>query len=191
MKLKQFFSAILALSMMMTLMLPDLGLAENAYAPGIFYNDYESEAANREASREFYAIVAAEGNVLLKNRDNALPLGDDRMGISLFGLRSELTYFSGAGSAGGDNTDPTNISLREALEAEGYRVNPTLHEFIAAESRRNTYISEGGGMFDGGTFTYKNAGEDSLALEIPVEDYPSNIALSYSADQESGREQSR
>lgn len=179
MKLKQFLSAVLALSMGLTLLLPGLGIAEEGGAPGIFYNDYESEAANREASRELYAIVAAEGNVLLKNRENALPQGSDKLGISLFGLRSELTYFSGAGSAGGDNTDPTNVSLREALEAEGYRVNPTLHEFIAAESRRNTYISEGGGMFDGGTFTYKNAGEDSLALEIPVEDYPANIALSY------------
>ncbi|MBQ8160253.1 MAG: glycoside hydrolase family 3 C-terminal domain-containing protein [Clostridia bacterium] len=177
MKLKQILSTVLALSMTLGMLLPNLGVAESA--PGIFYNDYESEAANREASRELYAIIASEGNVLLKNQNHALPLGESSLGISLFGLRSELTYFSGAGSAGGDNTDPTNVSLREALESEGYRVNPTLHTFIATESRKGTYISEGGGMFDGGSFTYKNAGEDNLALEIPVADYPENIAESY------------
>ena len=123
--------------------------------------------------------ISLLGVVLEANTFSYILLGDKSLGISLFGLRSELTFFSGAGSAGGDPTDPTNVSLREALEAEGYRVNPTLHNFIATESRKSTYISEGGGMFDGGSFSYKNAGADNLALEIPLADFPANIALSY------------
>lgn len=178
---KKLLCSALALMLAVMLVVPYAASAAETSGAGIYYNDYSSEAENREAARKLYAEVASEGNVLLKNKDNALPLGKESLGISLFGLRSELTYFAGAGSAGGDPTDPTNVSLKEALEAVGYRVNPTLADFIAAESRTSTYISAGGGMFDGGTFTYKNTGADNLALEIPISDYPADIAESFAS----------
>ena len=178
MKLKRVMSAFLALAMTAASGLPLTSAADQA-SNGIFYNDYATESENRDASRALYAEVTAEGNVLLKNKDNALPLGNENLGISLFGLRSELTFFSGAGSAGGDPTDPTNVSMTEALTAEGYRVNPILQAFTAAESRKGDYISAGGGMFDGGSFTYKTVGEDNLALEIPMSNYPASIAETY------------
>lgn len=179
--IKKLTCSALSLILVIALIGQTAVFASGTAEPGVFYNDYTSEEENREAARELYAEVASEGNVLLKNKDGALPLGKEGQGISLFGLRSELTYFAGAGSAGGDPTDPTNVSLAEALEAEGYRVNPTLATFLATKSRTSDYISDGGGMFDGGTFTYKDTGDDHLSLEIPVSEYPASVAASYSS----------
>ncbi len=77
---------------------------------------------DREKYAASAAEAAAEGIVLLRNREDALPLHDGER-IALFG-RSQFNYYrSGTGSGGSVNVDYTT-GIREALENSGrYRLD--------------------------------------------------------------------
>ncbi len=77
---------------------------------------------DREKYAACAAEAAAEGIVLLRNREDALPLHDGER-IALFG-RSQFNYYrSGTGSGGSVNVDYTT-GIREALENSGrYRLD--------------------------------------------------------------------
>ena len=72
--------------------------------------------------------LTGEGAVLLKNENGALPLPSGAA-VSLFSHSSVDIATCGTGSADIDTSNaPT---LKEALEAEGFSVNPTLWDFYA------------------------------------------------------------
>ena len=81
-----------------------------------------------------------EGAVLLKNKSNALPLASDEKHVTLFGNASVNPAYHGA--AGGP--DNTGIDLKTALEAEGFSINQTVYDKIAAQNvvRGNSNIGE-------------------------------------------------
>ncbi len=99
----------------------------------------ESEALCREIERE--------GMVLLKN-DGALPLNSGAA-ISVFGQDSVDFVYGGAGSGSVDTSKAAN--LKEALEASGFSVNPTLWDFYSTgpgkDYRKTTPDETGAGTF--------------------------------------------
>ncbi len=76
----------------------------------------------------------AEGAVLLKNDDNALPLKEDEKSITLFGhaVVQPLYRSSAAGSKG--YTSEYGIDLAEALQDEGFEINNTLYDAYSNSS---------------------------------------------------------
>ena len=88
---------------------------------GTDFSSYEEEL---EAASEFNEELAAESFVLLKNEDNALPLSSSEKYVSLFGTRSDNIILGGAGSGGG--SAPDAASIKDSLEAQDFRLNPSL-----------------------------------------------------------------
>ena len=115
-----------------------------------FEPDYTSDQQVDEGQKVVESVVA-NGAVLLMNKDNALPLksGDK---ITLASINSSKFVYGGTGS-GGMNTDGVD-SLKDALEKDGFKVNPTMWSFytegagkeygrILASGSLNNYIFEG------------------------------------------------
>lgn len=91
----------------------------------LFKADYADSAAQAAAAQELCKQLEAGGAVLLMN-DGALPLAQNAK-ISLLGQSSVDMIYSGGGSG---NMDTSKMKfLKEALEQDGYAVNPTLWSF--------------------------------------------------------------
>ena len=68
--------------------------------------------------------IEAEGAVLLKNENDALPLAKGNK-VSLFGIASYAPAYGGKGSAQSGTTEGA-ISLKQGLENAGFEVNADL-----------------------------------------------------------------
>ncbi|MBR5409581.1 MAG: glycoside hydrolase family 3 protein [Clostridia bacterium] len=73
-------------------------------------------------TRALAVEIETEGVVLLKNVDNALPLGSKR--VNVFGAGSVQPFYGGAGSGAVTTDDP--VSFYEALDTAGVAYNETL-----------------------------------------------------------------
>lgn len=72
----------------------------------------------------------AEGAVLLKNEENALPLQSDEKNITLFGRATADPVYRG--NSGGPSVDANRqISLYDALSNSGFSINDTLYDAYA------------------------------------------------------------
>lgn len=116
----------------------------NPSANGKFYTDYATKQEALEAHRELNIQLAEEGDVLLKNADNALPLSSEETGISLFGYLS-ANLRTGGGGSGTGKTDIYGIpstNLKKSLEDNGFEVNPELwdlYEGVRSELGTNYF----------------------------------------------------
>ena len=97
-----------------------------------YYTTYGSEEEAVEAAIELQTRIAAEGDVLLKNKNNALPLNSSAK-ISVFGGRQN-NVLGVSKSSGGTSSGSGGISLCYALSKTGFKVNPTLEEFYKENS---------------------------------------------------------
>ena len=87
----------------------------------------DSSTITSSEGKELCEQVEAEGIVLLKNEDGALPLDDDETKLALIGQDSVDFVYGGAGSGSVDSSSaPT---LKSALEDSGYEINETLWDF--------------------------------------------------------------
>lgn len=91
-----------------------------------FEADYASAAEQEKAAQEICETAEANGATLLLNRDNALPLAQGAK-VSLFGTGSADFVYGGTGSGSVDSSKALN--LKDALEADGFSVNPTVWNF--------------------------------------------------------------
>ncbi|MTR07196.1 glycosyl hydrolase, partial [Pseudoflavonifractor sp. BIOML-A15] len=100
---------------------------ENGDPTAIYYESvYTTDGELYQAGLDLCEQVEAEGLVLLKNENNALPLGDGRK-VSLFSESSVDLIYGGTGSGSVDTS--TAKDLKTVFEDVGYEVNPELWNF--------------------------------------------------------------
>ncbi len=114
-----------------------------------YQSDYASHDEEQDAAKKACYQIEAEGAVLLKNEDGALPLaaGDK---VSLIGQDSVDFLYGGSGAGSVDASGAQ--TLRQSLESAGFEVNPVLWDFYetgAGKSFRKTVPDvTGKGGFD-------------------------------------------
>lgn len=110
------------------------GFAKN----GKYYTDYATLAEEREAAKELNIQVEAEGMVLLKNANKALPLSKSAR-ITLLGYTTRNITKGGGGSGSGRPGQygvPSN-TLQQELQSAGFIVNPaTINYYTSTNARK-------------------------------------------------------
>lgn len=113
---------------------------EDADADTEYYkSDYgELSAANLEKLRkdalEQVVNEMREGTVLLWNKENALPLESEERSVTTFGYAAAHMLYKGSGAGNDPTGEEATIDLKEALEGEGFKVNPTVWDMLSAQS---------------------------------------------------------
>lgn len=133
---------------------------EDKEMPDRFTADYATSQEQAEAADLICESVVANGAVLLQNKGNALPLkGDEK--VSLFGTSSANFIYGGTGSGGMNNADAT--TLKDALEADGFTVNPTLWTFYREGAGSKYGLRNAGGSMN--NYIFNNA--EFFVNEVP------------------------
>ena len=97
-----------------------------------------------EGFAEFCRKVAAEGAILLKNKDNVLPLKENER-VSIFG-RCQIDYYrSGTGSGGRVNVEYTTNLLDGLRSKPEIKVNEDLAAIYQDWIKENPFNDGGGG----------------------------------------------
>jgi RND family efflux transporter MFP subunit len=105
--------------------------------------------------------VAAQGFVLLQNDDGFLPLSDTKK-LNLFGWAASDPAYGGTGS-GGMKTDKAQ-TLKDALEQDGFTVNPTLWAFYREGAGKDYGQKSAAGSLN--NYIFKN--EEFAVNEAPL-----------------------
>ena len=137
---------------------------------GKFYSEYLTKNDLIKAGSACNLEIAREGMVLLKNKDNMLPLSDVHK-VSIFGKNSKSDKWlrGGGGSGAGRVNGETSVDIKQSLQAVGWECNPTLESFYSSSS-------SGGGRE--GTTRYD--GVCDLAVgETPVASYTDAVKSSF------------
>ena len=135
---------------------------------------FDRHAANAQQAATGAAnlgrTIVAEGSVLIKNENDALPLGENAQ-ISCFSQSSvDFIYGStgGSGAIGGGS----RTTLKEALESQNFGVNPTLWNFYVTQNYHRTV----GGLAQG--VSYYEAHPFRIN-EVPYSKYTDEVKESY------------
>lgn len=155
------------------------------YAEGtkpIYISDFENKAEAYQGARDFNVKLAEEGMVLLKNKDNALPIytpespADKKTTakpkVSVFGKNSVDLAYGGTGS--GEANTSNVINLYTALEGAGYEINPTLKAFYDSTSASGKKREPYKGGLDKGDTVFLSTAEtpQSMYTEAVKNSYP-------------------
>ena len=132
------------------------------------FDDPDAQAALLAATFEQNINEMREGAALLYN-NNALPLSNGTR-VSLFGHASvDPSYQSSAAGTKVNDGDLNSINLRQALEAQGFAVNPTLWDHLKASTvTRNN--GAGGGWGGPGVSGSAANTEDPISYYDTVKD---------------------
>ena len=114
--------------------------------------------------------ICEEGMILLKNKENALPLKANAK-VSVFGKNSVNLVYGGSGSAAPDK-DGERKTIFDSLTDAGIQYNQTLMNFYKDNSKSGNGRSENPDMENSGVATLKTG-------ETPVSSYSSDITASY------------
>ena len=98
-----------------------------------FKSDYATKDEMLDAQKAYLIQCQTEGSVLLRNENNALPLGE-KASVTLFGYAAATPVYHG-GSGGPANA---GINLYEALKAEGVAINETVYNAITGTPSSRT-----------------------------------------------------
>lgn len=147
-----------------------------------YVNDYQTKEGALNHAKEMTLATAREGDILLKNENNALPIktpvSDSSIAtkpkISVFGKSSVRLQYGGSGSGGADFSKADD--LYSSLEKAGFECNPTLKAFYDDDSK-----STGGRP---GNPTDLDSGKViTLAVgETPMDKYTASVKGSYQSD---------
>lgn len=127
-----------------------------------YTSDYDSEEERLAAGDALTQQLEAEGAVLLKNENDALPL-EAGSKLSCFSQSSVRLVYGGTGSGSVDTSKAAN--LKDALTEEGFEVNPTLWDF---------YDTGDGAGYKRGTRSIRGSGEWSIN-EVPWDKYTDEV----------------
>ena len=96
-----------------------------------FHSDYNNYQDVMNHAREVAKQVEAEGAVLMRNENQALPLAKNSK-VTVFGYNSVDVALGGSGSGGVSSSAERKVDLKEAL-SEKFDVNPTVYDFYQAK----------------------------------------------------------
>ena len=94
------------------------------------------------------AEICDEGFVLLKNKDNFLPL-DGTQKVSVVGKSSTKLVQGGGGSGSGHNNGETEIDLQKSLTDVGFTLNSSLTNFYKSDSQSGSGRTNGNSNWKG------------------------------------------
>lgn len=114
----------------------------------------EARTASADKTRE----IAAEGMILLENKNNTLPLAQGTA-VNVFGYGSRDTVYGGTGSGSGDSSN--NVTIAQGLENAGFQVNQDLVSFYDEHFVERTGVGYTGSNFD--------------INETPLSEYPDTL----------------
>ena len=136
----------------------------------VFEQDFTDKASARENGDNVVKEICEEGMILLKNKENALPL-KAKARVSVFGKNSVQLVYGGSGSAapGGDIPKKT---IYDSLAAADIECNPKLKSFYEDNARSGEGRGENPPM--------ENGGVESLPTgETPIAKYDDEVTDSY------------
>lgn len=126
--------------------------------------DFTSSEDQAASAAEICESVVANGATLLMNNNSALPLAQGAK-VTLFGTTSADFVYGGTGSGGMDTSNATN--LKDALEADGFAVNPTLWDFYTTGAGSSYGLVTASGSLN--NYIFNNA--EFLVNEVPQSVY--------------------
>ncbi len=132
--------------------------------PPRFVSDYETSEEQAAAADLVCESVVANGSVLLLNRDEVLPLSGSEK-VSLFGTSSAKFVYGGTGSGGMNNANAT--TLKDALEQDGFTVNPTMWAFYTTGAGSKYGLKDAAGSLN--NYIFNNA--EFAVNEVPQSEY--------------------
>lgn len=115
---------ILIVTVVFNVALSNFSLLVNTY----FIGSQVDEVLAAEAKEDAQILtekIQSEGIVMLKNRDDSLPL--KKGNINIFGYTSRDVIYGGSGAGGG--AEDNNINLQTGLKNAGYNINDELTDF--------------------------------------------------------------
>ena len=127
--------ALLAVSSFVAVLLVVATVVTGIYSGLITVHFSGSGTVASEEGMEACEQLVAEGLVLLKNEDGALPLADDEKNIALLGQNSVDFVYGGAGS--GSVSIDNAPTLKSVLEENGFKVNAALWDFYTSGAGKN------------------------------------------------------
>lgn len=135
-------------------------------AQGKFYADYTSVEEVAKAGNDVHKQMVEEGEVLLKNENNVLPLASDERNVTFLGIGT-VDYVRGGGGSGSTKGTEYALDWKTAFEQEGFNVNPKTMELYE------------------NLFTLNNGKHDDSAsggiLEPDMSYYSKSVTSSFSA----------
>lgn len=100
----------------------------------VYESQYDSLEDTIQAGKDLNLEIAAEGFILLKNKDGALPLAKDERKVTVLGAQADSLAYGGGGS-GGQGTPGLNSKVAgkktdifDGLEAAGITANPRIRD---------------------------------------------------------------
>lgn len=139
---------------------------------------YETETQSKSEANALAADVtrrvAAEGDILLRNENNALPLKNGAR-VSIFGKNSVNLVYGGSGSGGGDTTFAKK-TIFDAMDEAGFVYNPGLKSFYEDDARSGAPRPANSSDLDtGSTQAMIDTGETN------IERYGNDVTSTYSS----------
>ncbi|MBW7571343.1 glycoside hydrolase family 3 protein [Caproiciproducens faecalis] len=152
--MKRISKSACALLLVLTLV---VGICTSASAASTSSEVSDRETTNSQLSRQ----AAAQGMVLLENKDNVLPITAKNKKIALFGSGARHTVKGGTGS--GDVNQRYVISIDEGFKKAGYEITSTawLNAYDAAYEEGKANWS--GGMFSAFSLPDTEITDDQIA----------------------------
>lgn len=140
-------------------------LEENPLAFDYYPSSFDSVSQVKQNGEKIIEEVVAEGAVLLKNEDNALPLKKGSRSVSLFSTSSVDLVYAGTGSSG-TNTSPS-ADMKTAMERAGFEVNEKLWNWY--KDNLDTYGRGAAGGTVGQTFDIKDAPWEKIGTDAKTD----------------------
>lgn len=156
-------------------------ISNSAEDEDVYYykSDFSSTKELLAARNAVMEQIQAEGSVLLKNENKALPMTGAK--VTLFGMTSYNPIYGGKVGSSSPMGQPA-VGFKDALETAGFEVNPTMWSFYEGMSTTYTRMSLAPVW---ATFAGMERQDLSIRLgEVPASEYTQEVKDSYSAYQD-------
>ena len=135
-------------------------------AKGQFYADYVSIEEELAAGNRVHLQMVEEGQTLLKNENNALPLTADERDITFLGI-GVIDYVASGGGSGFAGFTSYSLDWVQAFQQEGFAINPKTIELY-----ENLFAAEGG---------MRNQQDSGKLLEPDMSYYSNSVVSTFKA----------